>query len=143
MCIRDRISGCGYIVDDINYSNQFYSSLFDCISASTLKSENEINPSVFRLYQNHPNPFNPTTKIRYQLAKNSHVKIAVYNTMGKIVKTLANEYQTAGFRTVKWDGKNNNKQKVSTGLYFYSIQSGEFSSTKKMILLDCYFSLSL
>ena len=130
------ISGCGYIVDDINYSNQFYSSLFDCISASTLKSENEINPSVFRLYQNHPNPFNPTTKIRYQLAKNSHVKIAVYNTMGKIVKTLANEYQTAGFRSVKWDGKNNNKQKVSTGLYFYSIQSGEFSSTKKMILLD-------
>ena len=130
------ISGCGYIVDDINYSNQFYSSLFDCISASTLKSENEINPSVFRLYQNHPNPFNPTTKIRYQLAKNSHVKIAVYNTMGKIVKTLANEYQTAGFRSVKWDGKNNNKQKVSTGVYFYSIQSGEFSSTKKMILLD-------
>ena len=56
--------------------------------------------------------------------------------MGKIVKTLANEYQTAGFRSVKWDGKNNNKQKVSTGLYFYSIQSGEFSSTKKMILLD-------
>ena len=130
------ISGCGYIVDDINYSNQFYSSLFDCISASTLKNENEINPSVFRLYQNHPNPFNPSTQIRYQLSISSHVKIAVYNTMGKIVKTLANEYQTAGFRSVKWDGKNNNKQKVSTGLYFYSIQSGEFSSTKKMILLD-------
>ena len=130
------ISGCGYIVDDINYSNQFYSSLFDCISASTLKSENEINPSVFRLYQNHPNPFNPVTQIRYQLSISSHVKIAVYNTMGKIVKTLANEYQTAGFRNVKWDGKNNNKQKVSTGVYFYSIQSGEFSSTKKMILLD-------
>ena len=130
------ISGCGYIVDDINYSNQFYSSLFDCISASTLKNENEINPSVFRLYQNHPNPFNPSTQIRYQLSISSHVKIAVYNTMGKIVKTLANEYQTAGFRNVKWDGKNNNKQKVSTGVYFYSIQSGEFSSTKKMILLD-------
>ena len=130
------ISGCGYIVDDINYSNQFYSSLFDCISASTLKNENEINPSVFRLYQNHPNPFNPVTQIRYHLSISSHVKIAVYNTMGEIVKTLANEYQTAGFRSVKWDGKNNNKQKVSTGVYFYSIQSGEFSSTKKMILLD-------
>jgi hypothetical protein len=130
------ISGCGYIVDDVNYSSQFYSSLFDCISASTLKNENEINPSVFRLYQNHPNPFNPSTQIRYQLSISSHVKIAVYNTMGKIVKTLANEYQTAGFRSVKWDGKNNNKQKVSSGVYFYSIQSGEFSSTKKMILLD-------
>jgi hypothetical protein len=130
------ISGCGYIVDDVNYSSQFYSSLFDCISASTLKNENEINPSVFRLYQNHPNPFNPSTQIRYQLSISSHVKIAIYNTMGKIVKTLANEYQTAGFRTVKWDGKNNNKQKVSTGVYFYTIQSGEFSSTKKMILLD-------
>jgi hypothetical protein len=132
------ISGCGYIVDDVNYSSQFYSSLFDCISASTLKNENEneINPSVFRLYQNHPNPFNPSTQIRYQLSISSHVKIAIYNTMGKIVKTLANEYQTAGFRSVKWDGKNNNKQKVSTGVYFYTIQSGEFSSTKKMILLD-------
>ena len=130
------ISGCGYIVNDVNYSTQFYSSLFDCISASTLKNENEINPSVFRLYQNHPNPFNPSTQIRYQLSISGQVKIAVYNTMGKIVKTLANEYQTAGFRSVKWDGKNNNKQTVSSGVYFYSIQSGEFSSTKKMILLD-------
>ncbi|MGY8788290.1 MAG: T9SS type A sorting domain-containing protein [Fidelibacterota bacterium] len=130
------ISGCGYIVNDVNYSTQFYSSLFDCISASTLKNENEINPSVFRLYQNHPNPFNPSTQIRYQLSISGHVKIAIYNTMGKIVKTLANEYQTAGFRSVNWDGKNNNKQTVSSGVYFYSIQSGEFSSTKKMILLD-------
>ena len=130
------ISGCGFIIDDVNYSDFIYSSLFDCISASTLGNENEINPTVFKLYQNHPNPFNPTTRIRYQLAKNSHVKIAIYNTLGKLVETLVDEFQSSGFRSIQWNGKNSNNDKVSSGIYFYSIQSGEFQSTKKMILLD-------
>mgnify|MGYP001246227356 FL=1 len=130
------ISGCGFIIDDVNYSDFIYSSLFDCISASTLGNENEINPTVFKLYQNHPNPFNPTTRIRYQLAKNSHVKIAIYNTLGKLVETLVDEFQSSGFRSIQWNGKNSNNDKVSSGIYFYSIQSGEFHSTKKMILLD-------
>ena len=130
------ISGCGFIIDDVNYSDFIYSSLFDCISASTLGNENEINPTVFKLYQNHPNPFNPTTRIRYQLAKNSHVKIAIYNTLGKLVKTLVDEFQSSGFRSIQWNGKNSNNDKVSSGIYFYSIQSGEFQVTKKMILLD-------
>ena len=130
------ISGCGFIIDDVNYSDFIYSSLFDCISASTLGNENEINPTVFKLYQNHPNPFNPTTRIRYQLAKNSHVKIAIYNTLGKLVETLVDEFQSSGFRSIQWNGKNSNNDKVSSGIYFYSIQSGEFQVTKKMILLD-------
>ncbi|MFL3013624.1 MAG: T9SS type A sorting domain-containing protein [Candidatus Neomarinimicrobiota bacterium] len=131
-----QVTGCGFIIDDVNYSDYLYSSLFDCISASTLGSENEINPTVFKLYQNHPNPFNPTTKIRYQLAKNSHVKISIYNMMGKLVKILADEVQSSGFRSIQWNGKNSNNDKVSSGVYFYSIQSGEFQATKKMILLD-------
>ena len=131
-----QVTGCGFIIDDVNYSDYLYSSLFDCISASTLGSENEINPTVFKLYQNHPNPFNPTTKIRYQLAKNSHVKISIFNMMGKLVKILADEVQSSGFRSIKWNGKNSDNDKVSSGVYFYSIQSGEFQATKKMILLD-------
>ena len=131
-----QVSGCGFIIDDVNYSDYLYSSLFDCISASTLGNENEINPTVFKLYQNHPNPFNPSTKIRYQLAKNSHVKIAIYNTLGKLVKILADDFQSSGFRSIQWNGKNSNNDKVSSGIYFYSIQSGEFQATKKMILLD-------
>ena len=107
-----QVTGCGFIIDDVNYSDYLYSSLFDCISASTLGSENEINPTVFKLYQNHPNPFNPTTKIRYQLAKNSHVKISIYNMIGKLVKILADEVQSSGFRSIQWNGKNSDNDKV-------------------------------
>ena len=56
--------------------------------------------------------------------------------MGKLVKTLVNESQSSGFRGIQWNGKNSNNDKVSSGIYFYSIQSGEFQATKKMILLD-------
>ena len=131
-----QVSGCGFIIDNINYADYLYSSLFDCISASTLSNEYEITPAVFTLYQNHPNPFNPSTNIGYQLAKNNHVKIVVYNTMGKLVKILVDDFQSSGFRTIKWDGKNSNNDNVSSGIYFYSIQSGEFQATRKMILLD-------
>ena len=131
-----QVSGCGFIIDNINYADYLYSSLFDCISASTLENEHEITPTVFTLYQNHPNPFNPSTNIGYQLAKNNHVKITVYNTMGKLVKILVDDFQSSGFRTIKWDGKNSNNDNVSSGIYFYSIQSGEFQATRKMILLD-------
>ena len=56
--------------------------------------------------------------------------------MGKLVKTLVDDFQSSGFRSIQWNGKNSNNDKVSSGIYFYSIQSGEFHSTKKMILLD-------
>ena len=131
-----QVSGCGFIIDNINYADGLYSSLFDCISASTLSNEHEITPAVFTLYQNHPNPFNPSTNIGYQLAKNNHVKITIYNTMGKLVKILVDDFQSSGFRTVKWNGRNSNDDNVSSGIYFYSIHSGEFQATKKMILLD-------
>ena len=130
------ISGCGFIVDNVNYSDFVYSSLFDCISASTLDVGEKISPSTFYLYQNHPNPFNPITQINYQLSKNSHIKIEVYDMMGKLVKTLVNEFQSPGYRFVKWDGQNFENQKVSSGVYFYSLQSESFIATKKMILLD-------
>ena len=56
--------------------------------------------------------------------------------MGKLVKILADDFQSSGFRSIQWNGKNSNNDKVSSGIYFYSIQSGEFLSTKKMLLLD-------
>ena len=130
------ISGCGFIVDNVNYSDFVYSSLFDCISASTLDVSEKISPSTFYLYQNHPNPFNPITQINYQLSKNSHIKIEVYDMMGKLVKTLVNEFQSLGYRSIKWNGQNFENQKVSSGVYFYSLKSESFSATKKMILLD-------
>ena len=96
----------------------------------------KISPSNFHLYQNHPNPFNPFTQINYQLSKNSRIKIEIYDMMGKLVKTLVNEFQSPGYRSIKWNGKNFENQKVSSGVYFYSLQSESFSATKKMILLE-------
>ena len=130
------ISGCGFIVDSVNYSDFVYSSLFDCISASTLDVSEKISPTTFYLYQNHPNPFNPVTQINYQLSKNSHIKIEVYDVMGNLVKTLVNELQSPGYRSIKWNGQNFENQKVSSGVYFYSLHSELYSITKKMILLD-------
>ncbi len=108
---------------------------FDIGCSSELFIDNSIFPSEFVLYQNYPNPFNPITKIRYDLPINSLVSVTVYDMMGREVKNLVNGIQTAGFKSVKWDGTNNNNQTVSAGLYIYSIYSDNYIDTKKMILL--------
>ena len=106
------------------------------LSSSSLSTSNEdIVPETFALHQNYPNPFNPITSIRYDLPVGGLVNITVYDMMGRIVKTLVNSIQTAGFRSVKWDATNNNHQTVSAGLYIYSIYSDNYIDTKKMILL--------
>ena len=92
-------------------------------------------PEVFALHQNYPNPFNPVTRINYDLPKDDLVKITVYDMMGRQVKTLINQSQTAGYRSVRWDATNNLGEPVSAGLYMYVIQAGEFRETRKMILL--------
>ena len=108
---------------------------FDIGCSSELSTDNNIFPSKFVLHQNYPNPFNPITKIRYDLPINSLVSVTVYDMMGRVVKNLVNGLQTAGFKSVKWDGTNNNNQTVSAGLYIYSIYSDNYIDTKKMILL--------
>lgn len=87
-------------------------------------------PSDYSIDQNYPNPFNPVTKITYQIPKNGTVTLKVFNALGKEVATLVNAEKTAGKYTVDFSG-----QGLSSGIYFYSIQSGSFRETKKMILL--------
>ncbi len=84
---------------------------------------------------NYPNPFNPTTTISYNMIEEGNVSIEVFNIKGQLVKTLINEHMTAGEHTLVWEGTNNNSQKVSSGMYFYKMKSGNYSSTKKMILM--------
>ncbi len=91
------------------------------------------------LNQNYPNPFNPETWIPYQLAESTDVNIKIYNLNGELVRTLDLGYKTAGFYTDKtksayWDGMDENGQKVSSGIYFYTIKAGNFLATKKMIV---------
>jgi len=92
-------------------------------------------PEIPLLHSNFPNPFNPVTILHYELPKISFVNITVYNMVGKVVKTLVNELQTPGYKSIQWDATNNNDQIVSAGVYLYTIQVGDFRKTKKMVLL--------
>jgi len=92
-------------------------------------------PEVFALHQNYPNPFNPVTSLRYDLPEDGLVNITVYDMMGRVVKTLVNSSQTAGYKSVQWNATNDRNEPVSAGLYLYTIQAGEFRQTRKMVLL--------
>jgi hypothetical protein len=87
-------------------------------------------PNAYKLDQNYPNPFNPSTKIAYQVPKSGFVTLKVYNALGKEVATLVNAERSAGKYTVDFSGLG-----LTSGIYFYSIQSGSFHETRKMILL--------
>jgi fibronectin type 3 domain-containing protein len=87
-------------------------------------------PSAYQLKQNFPNPFNPSTKINYQLPMTSNVELTVYNLVGQKVATLVSERQEAGYYLVEWDAT-----RFSSGVYFYRIQANDFSNVRKMILV--------
>ena len=100
-----------------------------------VQGNNTSTPNEISLIQNYPNPFNPTTTIEYQIQKNDFVTIKIFNSIGQLVKTLINESKQSGEYSVIFDGKNDAGQKVSSGVYFYQLQVGDFISNKKMILL--------
>jgi len=92
-------------------------------------------PNQFELYQNYPNPFNPVTKLRYAIPKNGLVTITIYDMLSRQVKTLINQTQNAGYKSVIWDATNDYGKPVSAGVYLYQIRAGEFVQTKKMVVL--------
>jgi hypothetical protein len=87
------------------------------------------------LEQNVPNPFNPTTTIRYAIAEDSDVRLVIYDVAGRHVRTLVNDRQRADVYQVAWDGVDDHGKRVASGVYFYKLAAGKFSSTKKMMLL--------
>jgi hypothetical protein len=100
-------------------------------------------PSEFTLFQNHPNPFNQTTKIEFSLANSGFVSLSIYDPLGRKVRTLASERLASGYKSVLWDGKNDSGEDVASGIYFYRIKVedpadggvGDFSQIKKLVLL--------
>lgn len=99
-------------------------------------SGTNIVPAQFALKQNFPNPFNPVTKIRYDLAMDGHVSVIVYNTLGQKVRTLLRGFQRAkGGYTLSWDGTNDGGRHVASGMYYYRLVTPRFTQTKKMILI--------
>jgi hypothetical protein len=90
---------------------------------------------AYSLDQNVPNPFNPTTTIKYALAADGPVSLAIYDVRGARVRELVNERQRADVYKVVWDGTNDRGQHVSSGMYFYKLVSGKYTQTRKMMLL--------
>jgi len=118
------------------------------VTDKAVKAEKEIvietaeteMPEVFSLGQNYPNPFNPSTTIKFQIPDHSgaapiRTVLRVYDILGRLVKTVIDEEMSPGFYTKQWDGLNDNGVRISSGVYFYSILSGEFRETKKMLLI--------
>jgi hypothetical protein len=97
-------------------------------------SENGL-PDKFTVFQNYPNPFNPSTIIQYTLPDEQYVRVVIFDMLGKEIKTLVSDIETAGIKSVVWDGTNANGQTLSGGIYFYRITAGQQTETKRMLLL--------
>jgi len=102
---------------------------------SDLVDTGSLQTAMMNGLDNFPNPFNPVTKIHYDLLKNSNVKIVIYDLMGRMVETLFEGFQEAGPRTVQWNTTNGTGQSIGTGLYFYTIEAGSEVRTGKMLLV--------
>jgi len=121
-------------IDTVEADNAPFSITID--GANALRTYLEgLLPEEFALHQNYPNPFNPVTTLRYDLPENSFVNVTIYDMLGRQVKTLVNQSQVAGYKSVIWNASNESGKSVSAGLYLCQINTGKFTQTKKMILL--------
>jgi len=102
---------------------------FTTIGTSNITGNSEL-PKEFKLYNSYPNPFNPTTKIKFDIPKASYVKLIVYDVLGREIKTLVNEKLNAGRYDVNWDGSD-----YPSGVYIYKLVAGDFVNLKKMVLV--------
>jgi photosystem II stability/assembly factor-like uncharacterized protein len=115
----------GYMSNGLH--RRFYSIVFS--TPTEVRTETRM-PSDFSMAQNFPNPFNPTTTIRYGLPQRSNVLLTVFNTLGQKVESLVQETQDVGYHEVRFDGS-----ALASGVYFYRIQAGAYGDTKKLLIL--------
>ena len=118
----------GYILPTDIFGSQWKGTSVD------RKNEN-IVPSEFSLQQNYPNPFNPTTDISYSLAKEVIVNLSIYNSLGQKIATLVDQKQSAGTHNATWLGIDQTGAAVTSGVYFYRLEAGDYASTMKMLFL--------
>jgi hypothetical protein len=112
---------------------QFVNSAYQ---ANTMRVEKaQALPKVAALHQNFPNPFNPSTEIRFDIPNAREVQLRVFNQLGQTVRTLVDSRMKAGTYRIKWDGKTEAGNSISSGVYFYSLEAGEFSQIRKMTLV--------
>ena len=107
----------------------------EVLSRSTKEVVIDNIPEAYALGQNYPNPFNPVTLIEYELPDDAHMNLAIYDVLGRKIRTLVSGMQPAGYAEVRWNGTDDWGNKVGTGIYFYRIETGKFSKTHKMVLM--------
>jgi hypothetical protein len=114
-----------------NLFNDLYAQRINNVGTLTgVKKTSSVVPKTFALAQNFPNPFNPTTIINYDLPKEAFVRLVVYNILGQEIRTLVNETEEPGAKSVQFDGNN-----FPSGMYFYRITAGAFTDVKRMVLV--------
>jgi hypothetical protein len=114
--------------ETVQYIHEEYARNFSTIVG--VEEQKDEVPSSFTLYQNYPNPFNPTTRIKYQVASAEKVNLIVYDILGREIATLVNETKPVGNHEVEFDAS-----KLPSGIFFYRLQSGDFTQTKKMMVI--------
>ena len=129
-----------YVMGIFNYSFGTYKvqirDLADLGQTMGINDDINLNPYVYRLLDNFPNPFNPETHIHFELGGQEMVKLIIYDALGRQVRTLVNgQSYTPGFHAVNWDGRDNNGQSVPSGVYIYRIKAGSFIADNKMLLV--------
>jgi hypothetical protein len=136
--IQNGIEYC-YKVSAVVYGEEGILSEPSCVipmdTVIVVGIDDKLIPQVFALHQNYPNPFNPVTTLRYDIPGNAFVNIRIYDLKGRLVNTLVSKEQIAGFKSIQWNATNNIGHPVSAGLYLYTIQAGDYTQTKKMVLL--------
>ncbi|MHC4560963.1 MAG: FlgD immunoglobulin-like domain containing protein, partial [Planctomycetota bacterium] len=122
-------------IDPNGDTSEFAENIVTEFSAARSLSKKAMPPHEFALSQNNPNPFNPATEIRFQLPKPSFVELRIYNSLGQVIKTLADRQYSAGFHSLQWDARDEHGNQVASGLYFYKLTAGSFIAIKKMTLM--------
>lgn len=105
------------------------------IQPSTVHSKENILPDSYHLSQNYPNPFNPVTTIIYRIPETAYIRLNIYDLVGRAVAVLVNKQQQAGYYTIRWDGTDDCKNSVASGVYFYKLQTETYQSVRKLLLM--------
>ena len=134
---QDLLNGTYYGKIVIEDTNQNLSDTLEVILSvdDNVSVDKNIIPKEYMLEQNFPNPFNPSTEIKFSIPKSENVSLFIYDLLGNEVKKIVDSKLKEGQYKYKWSGENNLGDKISAGMYFYKIQAGSFIKTKKMILL--------
>lgn len=128
-----------FIDKNVSYGTYRYRLVqIDFNGTITYSREIEVNvglPIIFSLEQNYPNPFNPVTKIKYSIPLDGKVKLSIYNILGEQIGVLVNDFAKAGYYEVDWNGADDTRNILPSGIYIYRLETEKFSDSKKMILL--------